>query len=431
MSGDTSEVVTENRRDPPELGLFIIWENARDLQDRILSDMRSRFELVSAYEVHWTPALVTRNFERFYSDLDVRGVYHVLNKGAGPFTAVTVLDPHPSFEDRMTSRGRRTVNARFLDAKLRYRAWTSGLEVHCGETSWETNRDLTMLLGIDAQSYLDTIEEHRDKEIARLERDLTGTQGWPSTAELFGTLNHAVLYAVMRDSESLPGVRSLQGRREIELMTDEYHALHTILNARPLLRAAPHGGKFRVSVGAGHIEVGIRSVGDQYYDPRWARELLASRALDSRGFYRLSDRDHFETLAYHAIVHEPTLGNEVKDVLSGIAARLGTDSWTRAVLDDPRKVKTLLDQLLQERGYSYVRPLDATVFYNSQFLRSRRPTVREKTAGLRKWFFAMGRRLTGPIIGGYLRARDRALLRAPWVRTVKRFVTSNPFARSE
>lgn len=427
VSSKASEVATEDRCGSQELGLFIIWENAQGRHDRILSDLQSRFQVLRAYQVHWTPALVTRNFERFYSDLDVRGVYHVLNKGAGPFTAVTVIDPQPCFEARMTSRGLRKVNARFLEAKLEYRAWTRGLEVHCGETPWETNRDLTMLLGVDAQSYLNTIQGPCDNEIERLDRDLTGTTGWPSPDELFRVLNHTVTYVLIRHDEKPSDVRLIEGQKDIDLMTDDPQALHTIVNARPLLRTAPYGGKFRVSIDRRHVEFGIRFVGDQYYDARWTRELLASRVLDSRGFYRLTDQDRFETLAYHSLVHKPSLGSEALERLSSMAAKLRINGWSRTALKDPQKVKILLDQLLHERGYSYVQPLDTAVFYNPDFLGARRSF----TADARRWLSSISRRFTGPMLASYLSARDGTLLRAPWVRTVKRFVTTNPFARPE
>ena len=102
--------------DGSQPGLFVLWEKSRRVEDRILEDLEQRFELLHAYEVRWTPARVPANFQRFYSDLDVRGVDHVLNKGAGPFLAVTLVDHEPAVEPRMTARGRRLVNARFLEA---------------------------------------------------------------------------------------------------------------------------------------------------------------------------------------------------------------------------------------------------------------------------------------------------------------------------
>ncbi|MCP4036533.1 MAG: hypothetical protein GY733_06325, partial [bacterium] len=54
-------------------GLFVLWDVARVQEQRILADLGSRFELLQVHEVHWSPDLVATNFQRFYSDLDVRG----------------------------------------------------------------------------------------------------------------------------------------------------------------------------------------------------------------------------------------------------------------------------------------------------------------------------------------------------------------------
>ena len=162
----------------PEHGVFVIWDGARVADDAILADLARRFWLRAVYEVHWTPELVQRNYERFYSDLDVRGVYHLLNKGTGPFLAAVLVDRSPSLEPRMTSRGRRTVNARFVDAKLQYREWLGGLGVHCGETAWETRRDLTMLLGPQVRDQLLGDAVAWDGRVEAMHRDLSGADGW-------------------------------------------------------------------------------------------------------------------------------------------------------------------------------------------------------------------------------------------------------------
>ena len=72
-----------------EPDLFVVWANARHLQDDILAELGRRFRISGVRELYWTRQLVTANFQRFYSDLDLRGVYHRLNKGAGPFLAIS------------------------------------------------------------------------------------------------------------------------------------------------------------------------------------------------------------------------------------------------------------------------------------------------------------------------------------------------------
>jgi len=83
-----------------ELGLFVIWEKARYLQDRVLDDLASNFEICGVFEVHWTKAYVNSNFQRFYSDLeDVRGTHHHTNKGGGPLFVVKLRDHNPNSQN--------------------------------------------------------------------------------------------------------------------------------------------------------------------------------------------------------------------------------------------------------------------------------------------------------------------------------------------
>lgn len=405
-----------------QLGLFVIWQNARALQARILSDMDQRFELLGVHEVTWTPRRVMDNFQRFYSDLEVRGVYHVFNKGAGPFLAVTLVDPSPSFESRMTSRGQREVNARFLDAKQLYRAWSGGLEVHCGETPWETNRDLTMLLGVDAKSYLDSRTGPWNQTVETLQRDLPGAEGWPSAEELFRVLNQSVVYVLTGDTDGRVGAELLNGNG-VNLMAEDYYALHTVLNARIPSQVAPHGGTFRVAIGGREVPVGLRFAGDQYYDARWAKELLATRVLDPRGFYRPNDKHMLATLAYHALMHKPNMSRVDKQHLLHMSARMGVASWTEETLRDSYRTKQLLDEFLSQRGYAYVKPLDTTVYFNADLLEKNYSGVQQQKANmLRRRIADIVRRLKGTMLAWYWHARDRVLLRAPWLRSVKRWI---------
>ena len=121
MAAGLSDRRHDGRDMDPVPGLFVLWDAVRSHESEILADLERRFGVVSVTEVEWTPGRVERNYERFYSDLDVRGVYHVLNKGAGPLLAVVLWDPDPIVEVRGTSRGPRDVTAHFLNARLRYR----------------------------------------------------------------------------------------------------------------------------------------------------------------------------------------------------------------------------------------------------------------------------------------------------------------------
>jgi hypothetical protein len=410
-----------------QLGLFVIWEKARGAEDRILADLAKRFDVLHVYDVHWSRSLVSQNYRRFYSDVEVRGLAHQHEKGAGPFLAVTVLDGAPLMEERATARGLRLVNSHFLDAKLTARGWTSEYAVHCGENEWENTRDLTMLLGDDPRSHLQRSAVPWDGRVERLDRDVVGARGWSSSGELFRVLNEAELYAVLEPDD--PGAALDTGVATVELLAGPRSGLSstlpTILNAVPRFHAVhTEGGRFRVSVGGRSVSVTLRHVGDQLLDARWQADLIARRELDPRGWYRLSRADAAEVRAYRAVTHRarldrPGLETQVREAQAAGAAPRILEALAR-----PDESRAPLVAFLDERGYDLVRPLDLSVPFRHEVLGVARPGVRRTGERARLGARLAMRSVTGPLGIAYHAARDRFLLAAPWLRDVRRMVTS-------
>jgi len=410
---DTSTVAADERA-AHDLGLFIIWKNARHAQDRILTDLAQRFELLRVYEMHWSPALMLQNFQRFYADMDLRGIYHALRKGAGPFLLATVVDPDPSFERRETTRGWRTVNANLLDPKQRYRDWTGPFLVHSTETAWETNRDLSMLLGVGAEQYRKANPTSWDGRIETIARDIIGANGWDSLQELFWVLNRSVNYAAIFNAP--PGDDTAP---DIDLVTDNYWALHALTNTRLHPPIAPDGGRFTIIVDDRPLSIGIRFAGDGYYDPRMAADMLRARVLDPDGYYRPSDADGFVALAYQTLAHKAAPGRDETAGLIAMASKQGIAGWTRESLADPEQGKSLLRALLQDRGYACCAPRDRSVPFDRALL-AQQPTLARRLADTAGRQAARARQaVLVPLLGRVWRSRDRLLLHLPLLRTIK------------
>jgi hypothetical protein len=403
----------------PGAGLFVLWDAVRGHQSEILADLERRFGVVSVTEVEWTPRRVERNYERFYSDLQVRGVYHVLNKGAGPLLAVVLWDPAPVVEVRATSRGPREVNANFLDAKLRYREWCGALGVHCGETSHETRRDLTMLLG-EPDLIAAGPRATWDGRIERIARDVTGSDGWKSELDMYRTLNETINYVV------LPRLRS-EGRSEgsdvahgVQILCDDYHSMHTILGARSAFRLpAAVGGGFTVRVGGRPLCLGIRFVGDRFIDPSWASECLRSRVLGETGIFELDSRNAAAVELYRSLTHRrPESGWDTQ--LVSAAARVVDRSCSRDLDDDAVDLGTsVLDRFLSDHGYAIVEPLDPLVpFVDTS--RGRGGAAFGRAHGSpRRLILAARHHIAGRARMTYLRVHDRLIRRHPSIRRLK------------
>ena len=54
--------------------LYVIWSKGRHQEARILEDLGSRFEIRQVFEVEWSGKYAVDNFQRFYGDIDVRGI---------------------------------------------------------------------------------------------------------------------------------------------------------------------------------------------------------------------------------------------------------------------------------------------------------------------------------------------------------------------
>ncbi len=410
---------TDETSGPVRYGLFVLWQNSRCQEERILADLRERFEFISVQEVYWSPHLVERNYERFYSDLDLRGVYHVFNKGAGPFLAVRVFDRNPVMEERLTSRGVRMVNGNFLDAKLRFREWLGGIGVHCGETGWESRRDLRMLLGIGAAGEAESPAPWNG-DIGVLGRDVTGAHGWESAQDAISALNVGANYVVLGDPASWKSTSLMGGARRTLLLTDQYHAVHTVLNARPLLGfPPPHGGSFSLSIAGQRVIIRLRVVGDGFLDPNWARECLSMRTFNGDGVYRPSAQDTFATFCYGTLVHSPRLTAEDRAAMQALADRLGLAGWSRADFTDPRLIKERLDGLLAARGIFYVMPRDPTIFVNFRALGLPWPVAHRLVGAVSRLYYSLSRGLAGYGKTRYLRMRDWALRHAPGIKRLK------------
>jgi hypothetical protein len=401
----------------PELHVVVIWSAARGEQNRILADLQHHLEVCGVHEVSWSPELVRQNYARFYRGRLVPPYRNVrLRKGKGPHLVVTALDRTPRYAMRETLHGPAVVNTTLFDAKIRYRAWTGpGHLVHGSDTAAEAGRDLMLLLGFAVDDYLATHPGAWDGAIQPVRHDLSGARGWASPEQLFAALNCSVDYVVLHGLERLLGDE--QSSETIELLTSNYIELIAVTNARPLLRQIPRwGGAFVLRIAGRDAVVGIRFIGDRYFDPAWQRAVLERRELCRDGCFVPATDDAFETLAYHLLIHTRSPSERDKKRLTRLARAVGRPEWTHAALDDPRQARTLLDGVLRARGHILVRPRDPLAFYNFRLVGASCPAIRHALADLRsigtKWCH-LG---SAHVRGRYFAARDGLARAAPWIR---------------
>jgi len=395
----------------PELTVFAVPSPAMADRERTLEDLRILVDVRRVYQIRWTPELVASNVARFYRQRP---------RAAGPTRAVdarllvvTAVDRTPRAEPR-TGRRSAGASATLVAATQALRTSTAQAAAVRASTGPEAARDLMLLLGTDVRSHLDENRQPWDGRIDEVHRDLTGARGWTSASELFHALNHTVRWVVLRNFEQMPHCLHVGSHEDVDMLTDDYPETIRVMNARPNVRCLPRwGGPHWVDIGGQDMWFDVRFVGDGYYDPRWAAHILDRRVWNEHGFYAPNAEDYLETLAYHAVVHKRAFAADYRPRLAGMAAALERSGWDAAELADPRRMKALLDGILDRRGYRYCRPRDVNVFYNFAATGHRLPRVRRKLAGIARKALRVAYRLQQPLRERYWRTRDALGVRTP------------------
>jgi hypothetical protein len=159
-----------------DVHVFILWSAAAPQADRIVADLRRKFELLDAYRITWAPDRFAENVRRFYgADLPER-LDKAAGSGAGPFVVYVVRDPEPVYAPRLRSSGDSPpANAKAYDSKQRYREWTGGgFRVHATNTPDEAARDVFLLLGRTLESYAGAPSVSWDREPVALSAGVVG-----------------------------------------------------------------------------------------------------------------------------------------------------------------------------------------------------------------------------------------------------------------
>lgn len=346
-----------------ELHAFIIWEKALRLRGRIVKDLKKKFEILRVYEISWSENTVSNNFSRFYGTNLPPGSDKERHCGNGPFWLIIINDHKPCYEVRETSKGRRSVNLNTFNSKDLYREWTGGgHKIHSTTCAEEINHDIALLLGVSPLDFIKNNSSGWDGEIEKYQYDIVGSNGWKSVEQLFYILNSTISYVVIRNFERFPDKHCLQAHNDIDLLGQNYSDMCYITNASKVFKDKL-GVHNTVKIGYKDIPFDFRYVGDGYFDRSWQENILKTRVLAEKGFYRPSDKEYFYTLLYHAIVHKKDIVDDYKNRLPTMASNLGIDVSKNNV-QDVMYLKCILGSYMKKNGYEYSEPRDLSVRFN-------------------------------------------------------------------
>ena len=330
-----------------ELHLVVLWEKARECEERILADIPRHVEVVAKLELSW-PGDPTECFGRFYGAKLREAAGKTALCGGGPFLAILVRDTRPRYGWRETSRGSELVNLRLFAMKSRYRAWTGGgHKVHTTNSPDEARRDIFLLTGRTADDW------NRGRCAAPSET-LPGRSGWRSLRELLACLGETMQYVVLRNSEMLPDAFDPSIHGDIDILVRDAGECAGILGARKVF-PEPHRVHYEVEVAGRPVRFDFRFVGDGYYDERWERAILEGGVVTD-GVRRPSPEDAFYALVYHALFQKREIACDygAKALALARAAVIGGDAFDDWIVP--------LGAFLRSRGYRITRPVDTSVY---------------------------------------------------------------------
>ena len=129
--------------------LFIVWQRGRKSEDRIRSDLMTKFRILKEYEISWPWWHSIHNFTFLYRHV---AFFSWLRKcvtcGTGAFRMIMVEDPEP-LESRFAE------NPRIIAAKHLYRRWAGKRwRVHSSASRAETRYQYWLLAGKTLEQFL-------------------------------------------------------------------------------------------------------------------------------------------------------------------------------------------------------------------------------------------------------------------------------------
>lgn len=360
--------------------LFVIWHTAMDKKDEIINDLNKNFQILKVFRGHWDRDKFLDNFLIFYAHsqkhrtyLDYRRI--LLKKIAmcktGDFEVIVFQDNTPQFEKRKTSSGIRYVNIRAFDKKQEYRKMTGGgHRVHGSDDAWETNKDLTIMFGMNTKDFCN----HYAPDISNLDEspkawkeenfyhNCIGVGGYKNIQELFYVLNNTIDYVVLRNHEPIPDEYRVEGHGDIDLLVENRNYAVYLTGAVPVY-PQPYRVYHHIKIGESIIPFDFRAIYDNYYDLMWQTDILRTRVLAKKLFYVPNAENQFYSLLYHAYIQKNEVKKDYLPKLASYGSAIGIE-----FKPDPKTSIDMLDKFMTQHNYEYIRPKDLTVVYNLQNL---------------------------------------------------------------
>ena len=341
-----------------EMHLFIIWSNAMYLKDKILLDIKERFEIKGLHEIQWEKKNFSKNLTRFYGENLPKNSNKEKECGNKKFLLVVVEDKTPLYKERITSKGVKIVNVNMYDSKEMYRNWTGGgHKIHGTNTIEEFKHDIVMLTGISQTDYLKYI---KNGIFTKKFSKMPGEDYWNSIEELIYVMNETLKYVVLRNFDGIFSKENRGIHSDIDILTNNYKDAKLIINSKSD-KISKKRVRNIIKLKDDIVYMDIRYLGDKYYCRNWENDILENRYKTNMLYYRTSEENFKYSLLYHALIHKVKISEDYLEKFK--------EYFPDVFENNTDYIKGLNDKLqkyLIEKSYCMEEPKDYSVYFNSK-----------------------------------------------------------------
>ena len=349
--------------------IVIIWSNARNVKDEIIAEIDNKFEIQNIFQVQWSKSKFVQNLKLFYShslkEMSDFMMYRILMSkcreiGVGNFYVVVFKDHNPNFIVRKTTSGEQIVNINVFDLKTKYRKLTgNGSKIHSSNDEWETNKDLTILFGLNTEDFLNKYS-NTSKEIQFIKKNCEGVDGYDSIESFFYVINNCLKYVVLRNFEVIPEKLTREGHDDIDFLVENLNYASRLTNS---IRCYPQKYRvcFNILIGNNFTPVDFRDVGDNYYDIEWEKDILNTRIFIKELLYIPNHENQFYTLLYHAFIQKRAVKSDYYPKLESYSKKIGL-----IFKSDSLAACRYINDFFSRDNYKVHKPCDKSVFFNQR-----------------------------------------------------------------
>jgi len=193
-----------------------------------------------------------------------------------------------------------------------------------------------------------------NETIINLNDDLLGSKSWNSLSTLFDFLNKHSNWIVLRNFEDLNDNYLFEDGDDIDILCEEINFFSALMNAK---KRSGERCSYFVTVNNFKIPLDIRFIGDKYYDPVWAKDMLIRKIINN-GIPAPCQLDYFFSLMYHAKLQKNFVKPIYIERLDNLALKMNFLLPKYFILDDSI-CSEVLNSFLKTYNYYYTYTDDA------------------------------------------------------------------------